>query len=301
MNNTTKYSTLTDDKYVAVDKVFAVLTIAVNFITCPLIVLLNALIIIAVGTKRRLQTAHNILLASMAGTDLVVGIFCQPVFITREIFRISGGSRSMYYKLLQTLFVAVPCLCLASFLHLMLIAFERYLAMKYSFRYESIVTKFRVTMAAVCCWFVWFVHRVLRRAVPDLMVNSTHAFAILCMSVIILCHVSVYLVCCRHMIQIRSEQVPSEATRKFLNDRKAWKTTTLIIGGMLLSFSPGVLGGFASRLFQHSSLVSRLLVSIRPLTFSCVLLNSLLNPIIYCLRSKVIREALLQLLRKQDN
>ena len=78
MNNTTKCPTLTDDKFVAVDDVVAVLTISVNFLTCPLIVLLNALIIIAVGTKRRLQTAHNILLASMAGTDLFVGIFLQP-------------------------------------------------------------------------------------------------------------------------------------------------------------------------------------------------------------------------------
>ena len=29
------------------------------------------------------------------------------------------------------------------------------------------MTKFRVTMAAVCCWLVWLVHRVVRRAVPD--------------------------------------------------------------------------------------------------------------------------------------
>lgn len=133
--------------------------------------------------------------------------------------------------------------------------------------------------------------------VPDLTVNSPHTFMILCISVIIFCHISVYVVCRRHTIQIQSEQVPSEATRKFLENRKAWKTTTLIIGGMFLSFSPGLLRAFASRLFQRSSLGSRLLVSIRPSIFSCVLLNSLLNPIIYCLRSKVIREASLQLLR----
>ena len=175
----------TDGKYVAVDKVFAVLTITVNFFTCPLIVLLNTLIIIAVGKKRRLQTAH---------TTFCWQVCCQPVFITREIFRISGGSTSMYYKLLQTLFATVPCLCLVSLLHLTLIAFERFLATKYSLRYESIVTKFRVTMAAVCFWLVWLCHRVARRAVPDLPVNSPHTFMILCIPVIILCHVSVYLV-----------------------------------------------------------------------------------------------------------
>ena len=78
----------------AVDNVFAVLAIAVNLLSRPLVFLLNTLIITAVRKKRRLQTAHNILLASMAGTDLVVGIFTQPVFIARKIFRISGGSIS---------------------------------------------------------------------------------------------------------------------------------------------------------------------------------------------------------------
>ena len=290
----------TDDKYVAVDKVFAVLAIAVNLLSFPLVVLLNALIITAVRTKRRLQTTHNILLASMAGTDLVVGIFAQPLFIAQEIFHISGGSLSTYYKSSEIVFATVSCLVLTSVLHVTLIAFERYLAMKYSLRYASIVTKFRITVAVVCCWLVSLVHCVIRRVFPGLTVNRTHTFIILNLPVIIFCHVSVYFVCRRHMVQIQSEQLPSEAKRKFLEDRKAWKTTTVIIGGMVLSFLPGILRANGYRLFEHSSL-GRLLVSLKPLTFSCSVLNSLLNPIIYCLRSKVIREALLQLLRKQEN
>ena len=295
------YSKLNCSITTAVDNVFAVLAIAVNLLSCPLVVLLNALIITAVRKKRRLQTAHNILLASMAGTDLVVGIFSQPVFIAREIFRMSGGSASMYYKLLQMIFSAAPCLCLVSVLHLTLIAVERYLAMKYSLQYDSIVTKFRITVAAACCWLISIVHRVLRRVIPDLPVIIPQILVILNLPVNIFCHVSVYFVCRRHLMQIRSEQVPSEATRKFVEDRKAWKTTTVIIGGMVLSFLPGILRTFGSRLFEHSSLLGRLLVSVNPLTFSCVLLNSLLNPIIYCMRSQVIRETVLELLKKENN
>ena len=173
--------------------------------------------------------------------------------------------------------------------------------MKYSLQYDSIVTEFRITVAVACCWLFSIVHRVLRRVIPDLPLNAPQTFIILNLPVIIFCHISVYFVCRPHLIQIRSEQVPSEATRKLVEDRKAWKTTTVVIGGMVLSFLPGFLRAFGSRLFEHSSRLGRLLFSIQPLTFSCILSNSLLNPLIYRLRNKVIRKTVLQLLKKEDN
>ena len=95
---------------------------------------------------------------------------------------------------------------------------------------------------------------------------------------------------------MKSEQNSSEATTKFLEDRKAWKTTSIILGGLLLSFLPQLLRATAQRQFSVP-----LLNSVEPLAFSCVMLNSILNPVIYCWRSRVIRHALLQLLGKKIN
>ena len=58
--------------------VFAV----VSSIISPTVVLLNALIIIAVKRRKELQRASNILLSSMAVTDLLVGSICVPVSYT---------------------------------------------------------------------------------------------------------------------------------------------------------------------------------------------------------------------------
>ena len=90
----------TFDKYAAVDFFFTVLSIVINLLTCPLVILLNALFITAMGKNRRLQTMHNILLASMAGTDLAVGIVSQPFCIALDIFQAAGGSLSVYCKLI---------------------------------------------------------------------------------------------------------------------------------------------------------------------------------------------------------
>ncbi|KAL9983110.1 hypothetical protein ACROYT_G005239 [Oculina patagonica] len=82
------------DDYVVVDYVSIVLAIIINLLTCPFIILLNALFITAVKTKRRLQTTYNILLACLAVTDLLVGIGAQPAFITLEIVILNGGGSS---------------------------------------------------------------------------------------------------------------------------------------------------------------------------------------------------------------
>jgi len=91
------------------------------------------------GQKQK--TMHNILLACMAGTDLAVGIGCQPVFIAQDIFQAAGGSLSFYCKFFVIQRKTATCLCLLSLLHLALISLERFSAMKYSLPYDSIVTK----------------------------------------------------------------------------------------------------------------------------------------------------------------
>ena len=137
-------SSIIDDEYTAIDYFFAVLSILLNVLICPPIILLNTLIIIAVKTKPSLQTMHNILLACLAGTDLAVGI-AQPAFIAKDILLTVGtSSSSIYCTLSDILQTATLCLCLVSLFHLVLIAIERYVAMKYSLRYDSIVTEFRL-------------------------------------------------------------------------------------------------------------------------------------------------------------
>ena len=287
-------SILPDDEYAVADVFFSVLAIVFNLLTCPPIILLNALIITAVKTKRRLQTNYNILLASLAGTDLAVGITSQPAFIVQEIYRLTGGSSDVLCTIRSIVQVATICLCLVSLFHLVLISVERFVAMKYSLRYESIVTKFRVTVAVAGSWLIVIVYAITRIA-PGIKAIPPQIFIIVSLLVISYCHISVYFVCRRHMIQIKSEQVSQEASAKFLAERKAWKTTGIIIGVVFRCFLPGVLRNLAVQSFRRIS------TSLYPLTFSCFMLNSMCNPIIYCWRSKEIREALEQLVRRPSN
>ena len=276
------------------DYFVVVLTIILNVLTCPPIILLNTLVIIAVRTKPSLQTQHNILLSCMAGTDLAVGII-QPAFIAKDILIMNGESSSFvnctFNQLVQ---VATLCLCLISLLHLALIALERYVAMKYSLRYDSIVTELRLIVAVALSWLIGTVYCALRIA-KIVRIWLLFIFVLVSLLVIIFCHISVYSVSRRHMKQIKSEQVSPEAKRKFVEESKALKTTTIIFCGVFMSYLPS----FVGRIVMHfpSSLAKRLSVSSMPLTASCFLFNSLFNPIIYCWRNTFIRQAVKQLLK----
>ena len=104
------------------------LSIIVNLLMCPLDILLNALFVTSMWTSDHAQ--HT------------VGVYGRN--------RSGGGDRlSAGFRRATT-----SCLCLLSLLHLALMALERFVAMKYSLRYDSILTKFRVTVAVACCWLI---------------------------------------------------------------------------------------------------------------------------------------------------
>jgi len=75
-----------------------VFLITVNSITCPLIILLNILVMVAVKTKRQLRTTSNVALACLATTDLVVGLAVQPLHIACYILILRADTETFHGK-----------------------------------------------------------------------------------------------------------------------------------------------------------------------------------------------------------
>ena len=284
-----------DDEYARADYFMSVLAIALNLVTCPLIIVLNGLVIAVVKTKRRLQTNHNILLACLAATDLMVGLTLQPVHMAHEIYRLTGHSPSVFCTIFNITRVATTCLILVSLCHMVIVSIERLIAIKYSLRYQSIVTKFRLKVTVACSWLIGvIVYLFLNQVFPSIRVILAHLLVSSSLLVIFYCHLSVYFVSRRHMIQIKSLQVSQEERAKLLKERKAWKTTSIIIGVLFMCYIPDLFRTIA--VYFIRLLPWRMSHVLWPLTFSFYFWTSLCNPIVYCWRSKVTREALLQML-----
>ena len=126
---------------------------AITTIACPVTILLNLLVIIAVKTRRELKKNSNILLSCVALVDLLVGAVSMPLSITLDMLVIH---RVLEVNIICTIdFISVSLMysiCGASLLHLLLIAWERYVATAKWMEYKAIVTRNRVNKYSKVAW-----------------------------------------------------------------------------------------------------------------------------------------------------
>ena len=290
------------EEYHLENYVSTLVAIILNIVACPLTICMNLLVIVAVKTKPRLQTMYNFLLCALAATDMVVGAVIQPIYAVDEMSLLTGSSLTEYCTQYHKTVLLVLTPSLASLLLLALLSMERYLAMKYSLRYADIITKGRVATAVITCWVIavlppvflyLFSHHVL--SIMTAVFIKSVSFA-----VIAYCHISVFLVTRRHIIRIKSEQVSQDTKKKFLEEKKAAITTSIVVGFVLFSFVP-LLVYTLLRPLLPKSYFGNLFISFKPVLQSFVLINSLCNPIIYCWRSSVLRKAFFELLGRKNS
>ena len=287
-----------DENFFTANYVSTVISIILNASCSPVIIAMNLLVIVVVKTRRRLQNTYNILLACLASTDVLVGAVTQPGLIAGEIFVLSGGSMDSYcHWFVNQMYPAFFFPILLSFSHLVIISFERFIALKYPFRYHEILTKPRLTIAVVFSWFL-VVFYVLSRILSYSTFPRSVAAVVILFSILVIayCHFAVYLVTRRHEKKIATEQISREAAEKFLKEKKAWKTTSIIIGFVILSFLPAVLLDF----WRKSGFALEARLVFEPLIYYFLMINSLANPIVYCWRCKDIRKAMIALIRRQN-
>ena len=265
-----------------------------NLIVCPFTILLNALVLIAVKTKRRLQTHPNILLACLALTDLMVGLVVQPLYTTKTIFQ--GKDNHAFCDIHFAFSISFVIFTFATTSHLILISGERYLAIKHTFTHATIVTKQRLMISSA---LVWITAPLYCLGASYLTVARFVYMAVL-ISSIILFQVLVYKEARRHEKLILSQQVSVEARAKFKQEKKALKLTTVIIVKTFLCFvfpTISVIITFSLFRDQFSADV-KILVSY--LCRHLVISSSVLNPIIYTVRKRKFRVACIELLLRKS-
>ena len=278
---------------------------AVACIISPTAVFLNVLVIIEVKQRKELQRASNILLSSMAVTDLLVGSLCVPLSaVTRLLVPYQIVTDHYICKLDFVAISSTITLAICSIFHLTMIAWERYVAIRKWIDYRVIVTRSRLKKLAIIAWvsaivtvspahFTMALTGMLRE---NEMVLALDIFfiilSVLVMStlgLIIYFYVMVYLgVRKRKLSQIR--QVSDLVNAKL--EQRVAVTTTLVTVALILSFFSnaviGMLGGVYPVLRKRF---------VGDLKATLLYTNSVVNPLIYYYRDCRFRNAVLELLR----
>ena len=185
--------------------------------------------------------------------------------------------------------VCLRILSLCSLLHLMLITCDRLIAIKFTLRYPRLITTPSIKAAVITVWIVSFISEVSRTinnesitVISDLSVASIY---ISCILFIVCSYVILYREILRHHKKIKIEQIPQEELERFAKEHKALQTTVFVVGALLLCFVPGT--------FVLIFIISGPLPPIpvfNPLFRTFLMLNSFLNPLIYCWRQEEMRK-----------
>ena len=280
------------------DITFPRILTVLTLIASPVPVLLNTLAIVAMKKRRELQKLANILLCSMAVTDLLIGAITMPLSSTVDVLIRSQASFdhicTLDFLVNKPLIVT---LSLSSLYHLTAIAWERYMAIQKWIDYRNKVTKSLLKKLGITAWLIAvltegptvliIVAGVERKVLKSWFMGEC-VVVVGCLVVIAYFYIMVFLGV-RKRKQNQISQVTILMTAKL--EYKVAKTTGLLTAGLISSFVPTVSIVMLGTFFP----VFRMNSAFR-LAETLVQFNSLLNPILYSYRDRRFRNAVLELL-----
>ena len=260
-------------------------TISVTAIIICTTLIGNSAILITIWKTPSLHSAANILLSSLAVSDLAVGLIVQPLFIASVQCRI--------YSMFILYVTSGMFFCIASFFTVTAIGIERLLALQLHLRYHAFVTPFRVTGVVIFIYFIsgivagcslWIL-RVFYIAPPVIYISLVAGNFVV--------YMKIYVIVRRHQRQIQIHQRQQDdifsGMKRF---KKTALKTFLVCIVLVCCYMP-------YSLVIKIALIAGLHFSanVYYITVALVFLNSSINPLLYCWRDHEIRTALKQLFR----
>ena len=267
---------------------FLFTVIIVNSLSFPFTIFLR---------KPRLQTNPDILLACLSVTDLLVGMISLPLHVSIALLLLLGDQSHKFCHLTLVFNASVQILCGASLFHLVLISAERYFTIKHSFAIVILITKARLIISSVVAWIATLILVIVPTVTRITVILILRQIAAI--SLIVAFQVIVYREVRRHEKQILALQVSLEERLKFQKEKRALKLTSTIIAAVAVSYTtPWIITVIARLLFAKE--IIDVLMAVREVGLLPLLLNSVINPIIYTVKKQPFRIAVIELLSEKS-
>ena len=254
----------------------------------------NVLILIALHKESSLHPPSKLMFRCLAVTDLCVGLISHPVFAAGLLFLINELRNLCYYfsvwiDIVGIVFSGVSLSTATA------ISVDRLLALSLGLRYRQVVTLRRVGAILSCFWIlsvvvslidVFWGFTISSRVITPVM--------ILCLITSVYCYTRIFLRLRQHQVQMQSghaHQGQPNGGGIPLNIARYRKTVSVALFvqiTLVACYLPQAL--FLSLFSVSSPREVSLIIGYRYTTF-LMILNSSLNPFLYCWKIREVRQA----------
>ena len=260
-------------------------------------IVLNSVTIQALRKASSLSKPLRTLLLSLAFTDLGVGLLCHPFNITFLIKWLSQNMESYPSCAAYTAFTFITnSLSKASFFGIAALSVDRFLAIQLHLRYQELVTHRRVLCVVLGMWISSVFFALFRLLVSTDITYVVFAInGIICYVVSACLYFKIYLAVRRHKDHIQALQVAQngEMAANMVSASKTAVGTFYVYLVFLFCYLPNSFS--LAFIAVHGSNAQTKVSTIY--TWTLVLFNSSLNPVIYCWKLRPVRRAVMGILR----
>ena len=261
----------------------------------------NLLVIRALWKASSVTSTLKKMFLSLAFCDLAVGLFSQPVLAALYGATVNQAASGNYhfdvYCPLIISLVMAPTFFLVgvSFSMIAAIAVDRLLALSIHLRYQELVTGKRVNFALVVLWLSNALYTFVFMELPshnDLVGVILQTVGLILLAI---AYSRIYLVVRYHQNQIHGQnQIQNDQAMQAARVKKSALNAFYVYIVSLLCFAPNLIAGILL-VVDNSRLPTLVAYNASSVL---ILLNSSLNPLVYCWRYREIRNIVKDTVKK---
>ena len=256
----------------------------------------NIVTIHAIRKTSSLPKTLKTLLLSLAVSDVGVGLLVQPFYTSLLVKRLQQNDPEC--DTFKVSYMITYLFAIASFLGVLAVSVDRFLAIHLHLRYQELVTHKHVVAVVISIWALSAFLSLLMLWIPlDILLRIMFIIGVVGVLLTTLVYIRIYFAVRRHKNQIQALQVQQEAQfgemANFAGLIKSVVGIFYVYLVFLICYLPFLICLVAIKINGTSIALKRFFL----FSVTLVYLNSSLNPVIYSWKMRHIRHAIMDILR----
>ena len=257
----------------------------------------NALILVALHKVSSIYPPTKLFFRCLAVTDLCVGLVVQPLFVTELLTPFTNMNVNAWRSISEARVASSYILCGVSVLTSVAISVDRLLALLLGLRYRHVVTLRRVRVVIICVWLFAAFSASMFMFQYDIALKAASSVLTLSPVVIsIYCYTRIFFKLRHQQSQVQNHvhQRQANGGGNSLNIARYKKSVSSVLWvqlALVACYTPwGIVVLLSvSGIENHEAWLA---------TSTLIVLNSSLNPILYCWKIRAVRQVVKDTIKK---